>query len=126
MVLVSTSETEGFPCWICDLLTISLTAHNRRRRLVRHWTCWRMLSEKLVAFPTLENEDLNDAEPTSSRTYISRRYICRKFGTKPCTQMVPVGGMVGSHTGGSHGLHLEHHREAAPGAIKRTVFGRKR
>ena len=87
MVLATTFRTEEFPYWICDLLTLIFfgKSYEEIGQVLdvggcppTSWCCpqrW-------------ENEDFKDAEPTSSKTCISKRDSCGNPGARPCSQMV--------------------------------------
>ena len=82
MVLATTFRTEEFPYWTCDLLTLILFLENHMRKSARYWMLVGCCPQRW------ENEDFKDAEPTSSKTCISKRDSCGNPGARPCTQMV--------------------------------------
>ena len=80
----------------------------------RSWSCSQRWKTKILTMQSQHPAEL--ISPDGISVEILARNRAHKW----------LGGMMGSHTGGSHGLHLEHHRQDAPMAIKRAVFGRER
>lgn len=105
MMLATISKTDAFLYWICALLMVSLFLQNHMRTSVTYWTCWWMPSAKLIVFERWEDQNINNAELTSSRTCITWPDGCGRFWN----ETVHTGGMIGAHADGSHGLDKENH-----------------
>lgn len=91
------SKTEGFLYWMFDFLTISLCSQNRLKRSVGYWRCWWVPSDKLVLFPMLGKEIFKRCRANTQQSAMSRA----------------VAFLTSAHADGSHGLDLEHRRQAA-------------
>lgn len=104
-MLATISKTDAFLYWICALLMVSLFLQNHMRTSVTYWTCWWMPSAKLIVFERWEDQNINNAELTSSRTCITWPDGCGRFWN----ETVHTGGMIGAHADGSHGLDKENH-----------------